>query len=250
MNTLATTKIAVAVGLSTVLLGCSQNLKEPSQNYQQAVIQAAFPTVKDVSHTLFALNPENTLLQWNEQADKVLVLTWKSQSAIDQFLLPNSHSSNNPNYPIWVTLAPQVKHFCQQYLQQQPERNDQQLALRLKQYLGLDASWNYDAFVEMYVAPEDLFRPCVDPQIDDHSCVLASDQMASSVKGIEDYANFYQALYFKSFRGSGTGVPWTGLGYTYDWGNPISKQGASEYILVPGGEYQINAVIPTGQYCR
>jgi len=58
-----------------------------------------------------------------------------------------------------------------------------------------------------------------------------------------------RGLYYKSFRGS-VGVPWTGLGYTYDWGNPDSDVNASEFILVPAAPYTIEAVVPTMAYCR
>jgi len=44
-------------------------------------------------------------------------------------------------------------------------------------------------------------------------------------------------------------VPWTGLGYTYDWGNPDSEVGASEFILVPGAAYQVKRAVPTAEYC-
>ncbi|WP_221073827.1 hypothetical protein [Agarivorans aestuarii] len=232
-----------------MIAGCSQQLSQTESAYQQAVKHAAFPQEQDVSTDLFAVNANNELLQWNQQGDKLLVLTWKSQGAIDKFILPNTHSSTNPNYPIWVSLAPQLQQFCSQYLSDNKTVSQNNLELRLKQYLGLDPSWNYDAFVELYVAPEDLFRPCVDPEIDDQSCKLDASQIANEVKGINDYPGFYQALYFKSFRES-AGVPWTGLGYTYDWGNLQSKQGASEYIIAPGAEYQVHAVIPTEQYCR
>lgn len=241
---------AFACTLSVCLMaGCSQSLEQPNSAYDLAVKQAAFPQPEDVSTNLFAVNANNELLQWNEQGDKLLVLTWKSQGAIDKFILPNTHSSTNPNYPIWVSLAPQLQQFCSKYLSDNETVSQSQLELRLKQYLGLDPSWDYDAFVELYVAPEDLFRPCVDPEIDDQSCKLDASQIANEVKGINDYPGFYKALYFKSFRES-AGVPWTGLGYTYDWGNLQSKQGASEYIIAPGAEYQVHAVIPTEQYCR
>ncbi|MBP9100635.1 MAG: hypothetical protein KBF68_04500 [Nitrosomonas sp.] len=40
------------------------------------------------------------------------------------------------------------------------------------------------------------------------------------------------------------------LGYTYDWGNPASRVGASEYILSPNSPYQIERIVETAEYCR
>jgi hypothetical protein len=68
------------------------------------------------------------------------------------------------------------------------------------------------------------------------------------VRGIQNYPDFYKNLYFSDFR-SLPGVPWTGLGYTYDWGNPLTIKGASEFILKPGTSYTINKVTPTVEYC-
>ncbi|MCX7068479.1 MAG: hypothetical protein NTW85_12405 [Methylococcales bacterium] len=50
------------------------------------------------------------------------------------------------------------------------------------------------------------------------------------------------------FRES-AGVPWTGLGYTYDWGNDDSDIGASDFILMPNAPYQIKQVLTTHEYC-
>ena len=33
--------------------------------------------------------------------------------------------------------------------------------------------------------------------------------------------------------------PWTRLGYTYDWGNPNSKYGLSEFIVKDGAEIEV-----------
>jgi hypothetical protein len=41
-----------------------------------------------------------------------------------------------------------------------------------------------------------------------------------------------------------------GIGYTYDWGNPKSERGASEFILIPNTPYEIVAATPTEEYCR
>ena len=105
-------------------------------------------------------------------------------------------------------------------------------------------------FVELWVDPADMFRPCVDPEIHDNNCQLHfSECPAPPIKEIADYYAFYKDLYFKSFRYQSR-VPWTGLGYTYDWGNPASPVGASEYILRSNSAYRIERVVETADYCR
>ena len=86
------------------------------------------------------------------------------------------------------------------------------------------------------------------PNIDDTQCDIKVPQQFPSVKNIPDYGYFYKNLYFKSFRES-AGVPWTGLGYTYDWGNKESEVGASEFIVTPHAPYEIKQVLSTHEYC-
>jgi hypothetical protein len=199
---------------------------------------------KKVAADLWDINDTNPKLVWNADKSKILVVTWKAQDSYEKFIKPNHASSSNPDHATWVTAAAQVQQFCRQYLKEQPQADKSQLDLRLKQYLGLNAEWNYDVFVEMWVSPTDLFRPCVDPEINDSQCNLQFGDTPPQVKNIADYVSFYKNLYFKSFRSSG-GVPWTGLGYSYDWGNPQSSVGASEFILAPQSAYQIERVVPT-----
>ncbi len=213
--------------------------------YRQAVVDAAFPSTAVISQNLIPIRPGNPDLVWSPDGSKVLVVTWKSQGSYEKFLKPATTTPGNPDYAIWVTAAPQVKHFCSAAARTAVGKDG--LDLRLKQYLGLDRSWSYDVFVEMWVDPADLFRPCVDPEINDGVCNMQFSGSAPAVKGIPGYRDFYANLYFKSFRSS-AGVPWTGLGYTYDWGSP-NRVGASEFILAPGSRYEIRGATPTVTYC-
>ncbi len=238
--------LAYCIGLSQ-LFGCTQSTHSLERRYQQAVKKAAFVKAEKITPQLIPISVHNPNLVWNADKSKILVLTWKQQSAYEKFIQPHTKTPMNPDFAIWVTVAPQVQQFCRQFVTQ--ENPDQAgLDLRLKQYLGLDAQWRYDVFVEMWVSPDDLFRPCVDPQIDDQQCELQFAKTLPQVKNIPDYASFYKNLYFKSFRAS-DGVPWTGLGYTYDWGNRQTPVGASEFIVVPNADYEVKRVVPTQDYC-
>jgi hypothetical protein len=222
--------------------------------YRAAIQDAALVEPEKDVDTLIPITPDNPLLTWNATKTQVLVVTWKSQTAYERYIKPNLQSSKREDQLLWVTVAPQVKAFCQRYLKQYPNATAADLALRLKQYLGLSPNWNYDQFVELWVSPQDLFRPCVNPDITQRQCLLDFDGAPPKVTGstpgagIQDYPAFYRSLYFKSIRAALQ--PWTGLGYTYDWGSPISRVGASEFILVPGAAYTIKQAEPTGSYCQ
>jgi len=218
---------------------------DSTTTYNRAINDAAVAEQTEISDRLFAINSANQALRW--QDGKVLVVTWKSRSSFDANFKNQSQTSPQEKYVTWVTAAPQLQAFCQDFVKNNPHGD---LNQRLKQYLGLNPDWHYEVFIELWVDPADVFRPCVDPEIDDGSCQLKfAEDKVPAVKNIADYPAFYKNLYFNDFRYR-SGVPWTGLGYTYDWGNPASRVGTSEYILSPNSPYQIERVVETAEYCR
>ncbi|MGB1092474.1 MAG: hypothetical protein ACPGYX_10140 [Oceanobacter sp.] len=240
-----------SLSIAALTLVATQALADIYDRYNRAVKDAAIVGDSEIVDDLEALIPGNPNLIWSEDGSKILVATWKSANAYEKYLKPYTETSSNPEYGLWVTPAPQVQNFCQTIAPEdmdKPKKFSNKVNRRLKQYLGLSPDWEYDLFVEMWISPEDLFRPCVDPEVTDASCELHFGDNIPTVKNIPDYKEFYEDLYYKSFRRS-SGVPWTGLGYTFDWGNPDSEVGGSEYITVPKAKYQIERAIPTVEYC-
>jgi hypothetical protein len=202
-------------------------------------------------NTLFALNANNPKLEWSDTEPKMVkVAAWMSEAAFTRhYFDPDNNALVTPvTAPseniasIWVTLSPQVKEFCQQLDYEDP-------TFRLKQYLGLDPNRSYTTFVEFWVAPDDIFRPCTDPSPADQSCNLTfNEEQPPVVNGITDYREYFERLQQTSY--SSTGAPWTRLGYTYDWHYGLPGVGASEYIVVPGAQlYPINHYT-TQNYCQ
>ncbi|MBX9638024.1 MAG: hypothetical protein K2Q45_10805 [Nitrosomonas sp.] len=238
-------KHATFIAAIVVLSGCATLRQDTTIAYTRAVDDAAVAESNEISDRLFAINSANQALQWKD--GKVLVVSWKSKSSYESNYKNQTYTAPQEKYVTWVTAAPQLQAFCQDFVKNNPHGD---LNQRLKQYLGLNPDWNYDVFIELWVDPADVFRPCVDPEIDDGSCQLKfAEDKVPTVKNIADYPVFYKNLYFNDFRYR-PGVSWTGLGYTYDWGNPASRVGASEYILSPGSPYQIERVVETAEYCR
>jgi hypothetical protein len=216
--------------------------------YHNAVVDASQAEQGENVDGLLSITAENELLIRNEHG-AIKVTTWKSQSGFDKFIAPFTVTSDVAEYGLWVSLAPETKTFCSQYITNNSGASKKDLDLRLKQWLGLNEDWEYDVMVELWVQPEDLFRPCVDPQTNDSQCALNLPKGEAFVQGISDYPAFFNALYTRSFR-TAPGVPWTGLGYTYDWNENSSKVGASEFITVPSSKYEVAGVVATWEYCQ
>jgi hypothetical protein len=142
---------------------------------------------------------------------------------------------------IWVTLVPQVQQFCQFLDLDDP-------TFRLKQYLGLDPNRRYQRFMEIWLRPDDIFRPCADPEPDDNACALTMDiEAPPTVGGISDYPHYFQQMKREAY--TLTGAPWTRLGYTYDWAYGRRGLGASEYVVAPQAHFFIAGSFTTEQYC-
>ncbi|WP_339383948.1 hypothetical protein [Fortiea sp. LEGE XX443] len=152
----------------------------------------------------------------------------------------------------WLTVFPQVQEFCQNCKGTGINiPGNIMLALRLQQYLGLilNRNSNKTHFVEMWVKAEDLTRPCIDPEINDSNCkVLPVPVPKSSFILYDIYKNSYENDKKEYY-------PWTGLGYTYDWGNPQKPHvGASEFLINATSEkpveVEVFAVKSTLEYCN
>lgn len=244
-------KTLIAAALLSINLAISTHAAASNaitDAYQAGVRDAARVERDEVSDGLSAVNAENDKLIRHGDQQRIKVVTWKSQGAYDKFLQPYDATSGNPDYAIWVTLAPEVQSFCQDFVNQ-TNADAAALNQRLQQHLGLHPDWKYDLFVELWVKPDDLFRPCPDPEINDTRCNTEFGKNTPSVTGIPDYKAYFHALYTRSHRWE-PGVPWTGLGYTYDWHPDTPEIGVSEFILKPGSQYEIAAAVPTLKYCQ
>jgi len=248
-NALLFTAATLLMSSSHVVLA-KDNTQRLTNMYSKAVADASLVEANEVSNALTVIAPNNNDLVWNEDKSKILVVTWKSQYAYDNYIKPNTKTSGSEQYVTWVTAVPEVKAFCENFTTRKKNADEDRLNVRLKKLLGLNHTWNYDVFVEMWVSPSDLFRPCTDPQTDDASCNVSFGDTNPTVKNIADYKAFYQNLYYSSFRAADNIVPWTGLGYTYDWANNKTDVGMSEFIIVPNGEYEIKQVVSTAEYCQ
>lgn len=229
-----------------------ETYKMLNEKLAKSIEDAKQPNSDELVNNLWTLSPENPQIKWRENNGKIeyLMSTWKysSNPSADW---PIGAKKSLP-YQTWFTAVPQVKEFCQKYQANDVNIPDNiELSLRLQQYLGLILN-KYSTkthFIEMWVKGEDLSRPCIDPEINDTTCNLLPLPVPDSspiVKTIytNSYSNAKQEYY-----------PWTGLGYTYDWGNPQKPHaGPSEFIINPTVEkpveVEVVSVTPTEEYCR
>lgn len=256
----------------------------PQADYNAAVQDAQTLTTSKISKNLTAIVPENGNLIWENDVpeSRVLVATWISsqaacQSYIDPDLTGCKAGQECPMYAYnsWVTVVPELKNL----LGKAPT------LLRVVQALGLPPpsatqTMENTCILELYVSPADLFRPSADPEITDSEAELTfpadgfreyddtlliysempcdinyCDNCTASGKcGMTSYRKWYnnRRTYVYSQTSVNSPYPWTALGYTYDWGNPVAPHfGLSEFVI-NSGTSGINVFIKsckwTGEY--
>jgi len=171
-----------------------------------------------------------------------LVSTWTSWTGYDNQVGQSITTSRET----WVTAVPELQTFCKQKLQNVANLSDRNL--RLEQLLGLPPNNGKTRFVEFWVNPQDLFRPSADSEVIDNIAFGEFTQLPDTVSTKPEYVQWFENLKSKSYNATG-GYPWTRLGYTYDWGNPTSEVGLSEFVIRTGANIEVKSVQTNDKYC-
>jgi hypothetical protein len=230
--------VGMMVGLAmfqAILIVTSPAGKQLSldEAYNESINRSMTPdrgSVNDLTPIIYS--NQDLIKQGTEDNWTVLVVTW---------------TKFNSSYPVgqnvstwwgetWVTVAPQLQDF----FRNEVDKNTN-LTLRAAQLLGLPPSNSNLYFVELYVHPADLFRPSLDNEINDTSASLTMPQNINATYKQWFDGNTISSYYPKKF-------PWTRLGYTYDWGNPGTSEGLSEFVVRKNATVMVRSVSPTTAY--
>ena len=234
----------VAVGLLVSLvglIGCPYSAPDLNERYKAAVADAATADTSEISKNLTAITDANPSLIWRGENDsrQVLMVTWTSYTGYNDKVGQTITLSRE----VWVTAAPQVQEFCA-FWKVMPWDLD----LRLEELLGLPPNSGKTTFVQFWVSPNDLFRPSPDPEITDQEAEVGLPTSSLYVTVDQSYLQWFVILLGSSYGDNG--YPWTRLGYTYDWGNPFTEVGLSEFVIRSGASVAVESVTATADYCK
>ena len=205
--------------------------------YKESIVNSIYPDSSKIYNNLVQINDNNkSLIRKKINCEEyILVCTWKQNVSF----YSKDTIFNTGNWPLWVTTAPELKNRIKSEVVTDTN-------LRLIQLLGLPPGAKYSYFVELWVRPQDLFRPCPDKEITDGKCDICFPIGTDSehIKWINEnrISRYYQCNLYDKY-------PWGQLGYTYDW-NPNNKShvGLSEFIIGANKTVYINRIITTGKY--
>ena len=210
---------------------------DPETQYRNAIADAIYPGKSKIFRNLTAINKSNPRLVWKtiDGEDYLLVVSWQA----DTSYYHRNGFYNTGNYIIWVTAVPDLKEVCTR----NGDGSD-----RLAQRFGLPPGAKKKFFVEFWVRPADLFRPCPDNEITDSACELCfppgTDSSYISWFNMNRISSYYNCNLYSTY-------PWTQLGFTYDWNaDNVTHVGLSEFIIGKNKNILIHSYISTENYCR
>ncbi len=224
--------------------------------YQGSLEDAVYPTASKVDPNLFAINAQNQTLEWKtiNGEEYVLMLSWKGDDKYYKapYVETDGVYNTGDKHPIWVTAAPELATWAaseSRFMKWARDGDKEKVDGRLKQLLGLppNSKYTYNYFVEFWVKPDDLFRPCPDAEITDSVC--GADFPAAIDSTYQAWINNTRAARFYDPREMMDKYPWTALGYTYDW-SPRNKnhQGLSEYVIKNNSDVIVKQIYTTEEY--
>ncbi len=246
----------LAMLLSAIFLFISISLSwflfttgSPQTNVLPEVYYSALKDVEQVSSdeistTLTAIVKDNHNIQW--QGDRLKVATYAKPKYFEV------GSKQPSSREVWVTVVPELQNFCIDYA-----KTGKEISPRIEQLLGLAPSHQpAKSIVELWVEAKDLFRPTPDPEITDHEAELEFRPANEFLSVSPEYQDWFNSRLnefesqFQEMNPDRPPVPWTRLGYTYDWGDSPNHIGLSEFVLKKGASLEVDSVSTVNDYCR
>ena len=228
-----TKKLFVLPLLTSILISCSNNthslsLKERLHNAYLDVIEAKEENIRP----LICLTQEETKVDWNESRNKVLLFTFHR--------FPSSYPDGEEVTFTWnESWLCSVKEFKNWYLTNRNNIKDP--LLRVKQVLGMSNESKNTYISSMWFDPEDVRRPAYITNVTKQMSLQFSEEETDTYKTW--FANQYYVSYDQSK------LPWTRLGYTYDWSEEATdRYGLSEFIAWKGTTVTVDKTLLVEDY--
>lgn len=183
-----------------------------------------------VSTTLMPIRKDYPGEEWInvDGHDMVLLVTLVDSSRMKRFFSGEGAYRINREFGTWVTLPGEWSSKKSEF-----EGLDSIAAhMRMIQLYGLDPSCTYDIMVSFYADASYIFRPSHDPDITTTTAGLEFPAYADDnyKVGETNFREWYRYS-VKSAYEDDSPLPWTQLGYTYDWHKGAQRQGLSEYVV-------------------
>ena len=235
--------IALVLVSGTTTIGICADFADPA--YRAAVEDASSPlTAERVEKDLWGLCAQDEHRIRFDGLGRVLMATWTEEEFDDK---QGQTVVADDSMEIWMVPVDQVWDFFSE--------NGREFSVRrLEQALGLPPNAGCTRMVTLWVHPSDLVRPCADPAVTDSLCEV-DFPVGQAVNIDAAYKRWFTDRRATVYNCDAVDCyPWSGLGYTYDWGADASDNhvGFSEYLKPKGhvAKIVVNSVQDTETFFR
>ncbi len=223
---------AVLIAVSFLLLFSSCASVTETDLYSRAMCDAVVAEPDEI-RPLVEITKDSELVTWNEDGDKVLMLSWNRHP--ERYIRDSVYTVDDP---IWTFTDQEIISW---YRDNKDEVKD--WILRLEELIGLPENSGYTHVTAFWCEEDEILRPAYETDITEQ--IEPSDLDGSSLGELEDWFNeniLYSYIY--------SAYPWTRLGYTYDWKGDSDEYGLSEFIIIPGSSVEIEWTISTSEFLQ
>lgn len=207
-----------------------QNMTALESELATAIADAKVLTPSKISHTLMPIRKDWPGEEWKQidGRDMVLCVTLVDSSRLKRFFSGEGVYRMDRTNGTWITIPAEWKSKKKDF-----EGLDSVAAhMRMVQMYGLSPDCTYNIMVSFYADPKGMFRPSHDPDITTVSAPLdfPSNLKSDYTVGETNFMEWYKKSVYDAYEDDSP-LPWTQLGYTYDWHKGANRQGLSEYIV-------------------
>ena len=204
-----------------LVVSCTSKNKVVSLTLKERLHNAYLDVIEedtDDLRTLVNLTPDDQNITWNEAKDKVLLFTLHRY--------PTSYPDGQEITFSWgESWVCSVKEYAKWYNNNKDNIKDP--LLRTKQLLGMSDESKNTYITSMWFNPSDLQRPAYVTNTSKEMKLEFDEDVT------DEYKSWFSNQYYYSYDVSK--LPWTRLGYTYDWSEEAKdKYGLSEFIAWKG----------------
>ena len=227
-------KMIILSMISVIVVSCSN--KKPltlEERLHEAYLDVIEQDEKDI-RPLVSITKEEKNIDWNDEGDRVLLFTFHR--------FPTSYPEGEEITFTWnESWLCSVKEYKNWYLSNKTNINDH--LLRTKQVLGMSHESKNTYITSMWLKPADLKRP---GYVTDITKPMA---LSFSENETEEYKTWFNNQYYYSYDVSK--LPWTRLGYTYDWSEEAKdKYGLTEFIAFKGTKAIVDKTLQVEDFLK
>ena len=215
-----------------MLLSCSKQGLTNEERLHKAYLDVIEATEEKI-RPLVNLSKDDDKVIWNESGDKVLLFTFHKY--------PTSYVEGNTLTIHWDSWLCSVKEYANWY--RNNKNNIKGVLLRTKQLLGMKYDSENTYITSLWIDPSIVIRPAY---VTDPTKPMALKFEEDVTK---EYKAWFESQYYYSYDVAH--LPWTRLGYTYDWSKEANdRYGLSEFLATDGATITVDKTLLVEEFVK